>query len=166
MGRGKRSSARPVSALTAGEREAISAVSNILAGGSPLHPLERAFSVEEAQACLDPTSALEIRERGRWLYFVSFAEKDYVVVGKYLFFAPRPELLVRPAALALERGFHHAKISRFKGEWTNHVLCVYWKDDSRLEQMRAMALELDLGFGGWKTDAQTRAEARAEARDF
>lgn len=166
MGRGKRSSARPLSALTAGEQEAISAVSGILAGGSPMHPLERGFSVEEAKACLDPAAALEIRERGRWLYFVSFKEKDYVVVGKYLFFAPRPELLVRPAALALERGFHHAKISRYKGDFPNHVLCVYYRDDSRLEQMRELALELGLAFGGWKTDAQTRAEARAEARDF
>jgi hypothetical protein len=144
--------------LSASDRDAVLAVSNILAGGSPSRPLEQPFSVEEAKACLDPTSVLEIRERGRWVYIVSPEEKDYLVVGKYLFFAPRPELMVRPAALALARGFHHTKISRYRGDWPNHVLCVYWKDDSRLEEMRELAEELELSYGGWKTDAQTRAE--------
>lgn len=160
MGRGKRSAR-----LTPREREAVTAFSSFLAGGSPLQPRERPFSVEEAQACLGPASAVRVQERGRWLYFISPEERDYAIVGKYLFFAPTPAPLVRPAARALERGFHHAKISRYRGRWPKHVLCVYYRDDSRLDEMRVLAGELGLEYGGWKTDAQTRAEARARS-DF
>jgi hypothetical protein len=148
MGRGKRQ-------LNA-DREAVLLFANALSGGA--QPNERSFSVAEAAAVLDD-DRVRAEERGIWLYLLGPRERDYQIVGKYLFFAPVPEALLPLAKEALlEQGFHHGKLSRIRRGYPNHVLCLYWQDGARLEEMRALAAKHGLDYGGWKTDAETRAQ--------
>jgi hypothetical protein len=163
MGRGKR---KERTTLSTAELDALLVMTSFVSGGSPSRPLERPYMVEQARLELgEAVARVELRERGRWLYFSGPQERDYRVIGKYLFFAPEPEALI-PAAVAalLVHDFHHAKLSRYRGGYPKHVLCIYWHGPERLEEMRSLAERLGLEYGGWKTDAQTRAEHEAGPR--
>jgi hypothetical protein len=162
MGRGKRQQTKT------SDREALAAMGSFLAGGSPLHPLELPFMAAEAEAVLGVDVAqVAADERGSWLYLVGPRERDYTSVGKYMFFSPRPEALVPAGRDALlELDFHHGKISRYRRGYPNHVLCVYWYDDSRLEEMGALAAKHGLEYGGWKTNAETRAQIAKHGYSF
>lgn len=82
--------------------------------------------------------------------------------GKYLFFGPDAAALIDLGRwLIKEHGFDCAKVSRY-ARGSDHVLCVYWKDDTRkwelAELHEQMDLEEDQGikYRYWKSNEDTR----------
>ena len=74
---------------------------------------------------------------GYWIWLFSEEHPTYGITGKYLFFCEDKDRLLEIATNEIENhGFHHAKVnnSLLKGQ-TEHVLCLYYKDDSRKNEL-------------------------------
>mgnify|MGYP001099213068 CR=1 FL=1 len=74
---------------------------------------------------------------GYWLWFLSKEKPPYPITGKYLFFSENLDTLKEIALEEIRNnGFHHAKVNlRLIGNSTEHVLCLYYKDDSRKHEL-------------------------------
>lgn len=95
---------------------------------------------------------------GHWLRLISEEEPNYVITGKYLFFSLDIDKLIEIAINEMEKhGFHRAKVnmSLLKGQ-TEHVLCLYYKDDSRkYELAERNKQEYGVKYRYWKSDRAT-----------
>jgi len=94
-----------------------------------------------------------------WLYIRSNAEPPYEIAGKYLFYAPGVTTVIRLAIAEIRhRGFHHAKVAPFLiRRATDHVLCLYYANDSRKHELRERYGDdsPSLRYRYWKSDADT-----------
>ena len=103
---------------------------------------------------------INIEDTGYWLFILSEKKPSYVISGKYLFFSENKERLIEIAKIEiLEHGFHHAKVNNsLLGSKTEHVLCLYYSDDSRKYELAEHYREKyhDLHYRYWKSDGDTR----------
>jgi len=91
-----------------------------------------------------------------WLWFLSKEKPPYSITGKYLFFSENVDVLKEIALKEIEsNGFHHAKVNlRLLGNNTEHVLCLYYKDDSRKYEL-AQKYQGRVKYRYWKSDKDT-----------
>jgi len=104
--------------------------------------------------------ALEIRtiSDGYWLWFLSKEKPPYAIMGKYLFFSGDIEVLEEIALEEIQNnGFHHAKVNlHLIGKNTEHVLCLYYEDDSRKHELAQKYRGNDrVKYRYWKSDEDT-----------
>lgn len=103
-------------------------------------------------------SALEVRTvfDGYWLWFLSKEKPPYNITGKYLFFSENIDVLKEIALEEISKnGFHHAKVNiHLLGKNTEHVLCLYYKDDSRKHEL-AQKYQGRVKYRYWKSDEDT-----------
>lgn len=100
---------------------------------------------------------LRLKFDGFWLW-IEGEKPNYSINGKYLFFDEDKGKLIRIAVNEIENhGFHMAKVNmKLLGSLTEHVLCLYFKDDSRkyeLAQRNKMTYGVKYRF--WKSDEAT-----------
>jgi len=94
-----------------------------------------------------------------WIYLMKEEKPPYRIFGKYLFFNENKERLIEIAKKEIENhDFHVAKVSNtLRGSNTEHVLCLYYKDDSRKNELADRNKhEYDVKYRYWKSDAATR----------
>lgn len=95
---------------------------------------------------------------GYWIWLFSEDKPKYEITGKYLFFSSDKDKLIEIATNEIEKhGFHRAKVnmSLLKGQ-TEHVLCLYYKDDSRkYELAERNKREYGVKYRYWKSDIAT-----------
>ena len=95
---------------------------------------------------------------GYWIWLLSTEKPSYGITGKYLFFSEDKDKLLEIATNEIENhGFHHAKIneSLLEGQ-TEHVLCLYYKDDSRKNEIAERnKQEYKVKYRYWKNDSDT-----------
>lgn len=95
---------------------------------------------------------------GCWLWLISEEKPNYQIIGKYLFFISDKDKLIEIATNEIEKhGFHKAKVNMnlLKGQ-TEHVLCLYYKDDSRkYELAERNKQEYGVKYRYWKSDEAT-----------
>ena len=93
-----------------------------------------------------------------WIRLVSDEKPNYEITGKYLFFNSDKARLIEIAINELENhGFHRAKVNMnlLKGQ-TEHVLCLYYKDDSRKYELAERNNEkYGVKYRYWKSDEAT-----------
>lgn len=97
------------------------------------------------------------------MWLRSSIRPDYEMTGKYLFFSKDRERLLKIAENEiLNHEFHLAKVNtRLIGKNTEHVLCLYYSDDSRKHELaeRARTEYPDVNYRYWKSnDATLRGE--------
>jgi len=102
---------------------------------------------------------------GGWEWFRVSEEPPYQITGKYMFFSINRALLVRIALKELRSGgFHKAKITP-NGSQVEHLLCLYYSDDSRRHELAERYRDRDglkyrdrpeLKYRYWKSDEATR----------
>jgi len=81
------------------------------------------------------------------------------ITGKYLFFHENPKTLLNIAIDEIkEEGFHVAKVNKkILGTGKDHVLCLYYKDDSRKNELAEKYQEKNgVRYRYWKSDEDTR----------
>ncbi len=84
---------------------------------------------------------------------------DFGITGKYLFYHSNPEVLEKIARDEIgNNGFAVAKIStKLFGSQTEHVLCLYYKNDSRKQELAKKYQEKNgIKYRYWKSDEDTR----------
>jgi len=84
---------------------------------------------------------------------------DFEIIGKYLFFHKHPEILAKVAKEEIaDNGFDVAKINNeLLGTSTEYVLCLYYKDDSRKNELAKKYQEKNgIHYRYWKSDEDTR----------
>lgn len=95
---------------------------------------------------------------GYWLWLIGEEKPNYKIIGKYLFFSSDKDKLIEIATNDIEKhGFHEAKVNTnlLKGQ-TEHVLCLYYKDDSRkYELAERNREEYGVKYTYWKSDEAT-----------
>jgi hypothetical protein len=95
---------------------------------------------------------------GAWMWFRSQDDYDYIITGKYLFFSSDYQKLIDIAINEIRNhGFHKAKvnITLLEGQ-TDHVLCLYYKDDSRKDELAERNnQEYKVKYRYWKSDEAT-----------
>ena len=93
---------------------------------------------------------------GYWLWFLSKEKPPYPITGKYLFFSENLDTLKEIALEEIRNnGFHHAKVNlQLVGKNTEHVLCLYYKDDSRKHEF-AQKYQDKVKYRYWKSDEDT-----------
>lgn len=95
---------------------------------------------------------------GYWIWLFSEEKPDYEITGKYLFFNSDIEKLIEIAKKEIEGyGFHEAKVNKnlLEGQ-TEHVLCLYYKDDSRKHELaQRNKQEYGVKYRYWKSDIAT-----------
>ena len=95
---------------------------------------------------------------GYWIWLFSEEKPDYEITGKYLFFSSDREKLIEIAKKEIEgHGFHEAKVNKnlLEGQ-TEHVLCLYYKDDSRKHELaQRNKQEYGVKYRYWKSDIAT-----------
>ncbi|MGZ0019766.1 hypothetical protein [Nitrosomonas sp. wSCUT-2] len=95
-----------------------------------------------------------------WFYLLSKEMPSYKITGKYLFFSSDRDFLQRIAINEIENnGFHKAKIP-LKGFSADgdYVLCLYYKDDSRKNELAEKYRNIDgISYRYWKSDQATRS---------
>lgn len=93
---------------------------------------------------------------GYWLWFASEEKPPYMITGKYLFFSEDFDILKRNATDEISNnGFHHAKINlRLIDNNTEHVLCLYYEDDSRKCEL-VQRYQGKVKYRYWKSDKDT-----------
>ena len=95
---------------------------------------------------------------GHWLWLLSEEKPSYKITGKYLFFNSDQDKLIEIANNEIEKhGFHRAKVNirLLKGQ-TEHVLCLYYKDDSRKYELADRnKQEYGVKYRYWKSDEAT-----------
>jgi hypothetical protein len=103
----------------------------------------------------------EMKERfdGYWIWLLSEQRPDYEILGKYLFFHEDKNKLIEIARNEIENhDFHKAKVNEhlLEGQ-TEHVLCLYYKDDSRkYELAERNKQEYGVKYRYWKSNEATR----------
>jgi len=83
---------------------------------------------------------------------------DFGITGKYLFFNSNPKILEKVAREEIgNNGFDVVKIStELLGRQTEHVLCLYFKDDSRKDELAKKYQEKNgIKYRYWKSDEDT-----------
>lgn len=100
-----------------------------------------------------------IREsNGYWIWLFSGNEPAYGITGKYLFFSEDKDKLIQIATEEIENhDFHVAKVNEnlLEGQ-TDHVLCLYYKDDSRKHELAERnKQEYGVKYRYWKSDEAT-----------
>ncbi len=102
---------------------------------------------------------LKIEDTGYWIYITSEKKPSYAITGKYLFFSENKERLFEIAKNEiLEHYFHVAKInSSLLGSNTDYVLCLYYHDDSRKNELAKRYGDKfsDTKYRYWKRDEDT-----------
>lgn len=95
---------------------------------------------------------------GYWIWLLNTEKPSYGITGKYLFFSEDKDKLLEIATNEIENhGFHHAKVneSLLEGQ-TEHVLCLYYKDDSRKNEIAERnKQEYKVKYRYWKNDSDT-----------
>ena len=95
---------------------------------------------------------------GYWIWLLSEHKPDYRIKGKYLFFDEDMDKLIEIASNEIEKyGFHKAKVNKYllQGQ-TEHVLCLYYKDDSRKHELAERnKQEYGVKYRYWKSDEAT-----------
>jgi hypothetical protein len=95
---------------------------------------------------------------GYWIWLLSKEKFTYDITGKYLFFSDNKNKLLEIATNEIENhGFHHAKVNEnlLEGQ-TEHVLCLYYKDDSRKNEVAERnEQEYRVKYRYWKSDSDT-----------
>jgi len=95
---------------------------------------------------------------GYWIWLFSEEKPNYEITGKYLFFWEDKNRLIEIANNEIgKHGFHEAKLNDtlLKGQ-TEHVLCLYYKDDSRkYELAERNKQEYGVKYRYWKSDLAT-----------
>ena len=83
--------------------------------------------------------------------------KDLGITGKYQFFHANPDVLEKIARDEIENnGFDVAKISAELGNFKYHVLCLYYKNDSRKDELaEKYAGKNGIKYRYWKSDEDT-----------
>ena len=81
------------------------------------------------------------------------------LAGKYLFFSDDQELLLVLAEREIDKhDFSVAKVSRNPSKTGDYVLCLYWHDSSRGQELWARYnAHSFIKFRWWKSNADTRA---------
>jgi len=101
---------------------------------------------------------MEMMFDGYWVWLFSDEKPNYKITGKYLFFSSDKDKLTEMATNEIEKHkFHKAKVNTtlLKGQ-TEHVLCLYYKDDSRKNELAERnKLEYGLKYRYWKSDKAT-----------
>lgn len=98
---------------------------------------------------------MNIQDDGYWIRF-SLDEYTGDSTGKYLFFSPDRELLQSIAKNELKNhNFKYAKMNAPDNRNNDHVLCLYWEDSSRKEELRERYLNTDVAYRGWKSNEAT-----------
>jgi len=83
---------------------------------------------------------------------------DLGITGKYLFFNSNPDILKKVAREEIaNNGFDIAKIAtELLGTQTEYVLCLYYKDDSRKDELAKKYQEKNgIKYRYWKSDEDT-----------
>ena len=96
---------------------------------------------------------------GYWIWLLKEDGPDYKIMGKYLFFDEDKNKLIEIAKNEIENhNFHQAKVNEIKQDGqTEHVLCLYYKDDSRkYELAKRNEQEYKAKYRYWKSDEDTR----------
>lgn len=95
---------------------------------------------------------------GYWIWLFSEEKPNCEITGKYLFFSEDKNKLIEIATNEIEKhGFHEAKVNEhlLKGQ-TEHVLCLYYKDDSRKHELAERnKQEYGVKYRYWKSDEAT-----------
>jgi hypothetical protein len=95
---------------------------------------------------------------GYWIWLLSEKRPDYEILGKYLFFHEDKDKLIEIARNEIDNhGFHEAKVNEhlLEGQ-TEHVLCLYYKDDSRKHELgERNKQEYGVKYRYWKSDEAT-----------
>ena len=84
---------------------------------------------------------------------------EFGITGKYLFFHKNPKILAKVAEEEIaDNGFDVAKINNeLAGTSTEYVLCLYYKDESRKNELAKKYQEKDdIHYRYWKSDEDTR----------
>lgn len=101
---------------------------------------------------------MKITFDGYWIWLFSEEKPNYEIAGKYLFFSSDKDKLIEIATNELEKhGFHEAKVNMnlLEGQ-TEHVLCLYYRDDSRkYELAERNKEEYGVKYRYWKSDEAT-----------
>lgn len=96
---------------------------------------------------------------GEWIWFSKEERPDYKIIGKYLFFSEDKNKLIEIAKNEItNHSFHEAKVNEIKqGSHTEHVLCLYYKDDSRTDELASRnEREYKVKYRSWKSNEDTR----------
>ena len=101
---------------------------------------------------------MKMKFTGYWIWLFSEKKPIYDITGKYLFFSSDKEKLIEIATNEIENHeFHKAKVNNnlLEGQ-TEHVLCLYYKDDSRKHELAERNIQ-DYGvkYRYWKSDEAT-----------
>ena len=95
---------------------------------------------------------------GYWIWLRSTEKLTYEITGKYLFFSDDKNKLIEIAINEIENhGFNHAKVNEnlLEGQ-TEYVLCLYYKDDSRKNEIADRnQQEYKVKYRYWKSDSDT-----------
>lgn len=122
-------------------------------------PTEGADSAPDAVASVTGGPGCSMDFDGYWIHASSGEKPPYDIVGKYLFFSENKDRLIEIARNEiLNHGFHRAKVNaQMLGNNREHVLCLYYRDDSRKDELAERAKsEYQVKFRYWKSDADTR----------
>jgi len=112
-------------------------------------------------------------QMGSWIYFMNEKYRklkfvkikkdstntpdEFGITGKYLFFHTNLDVLEKIARDEIENnGFDVAKISAELGKQPEHVLCLYYKNDSRKDELaEKYAGKNGIKYRYWKSDEDT-----------
>lgn len=101
---------------------------------------------------------MNMKFTGYWIWLFSEKKPNYDISGKYLFFSSDKDKLIGIATNEIENHeFHKAKVNSnlLEGQ-TEHVLCLYYKDDSRKHELAERnKQEYDVKYRYWKSDEAT-----------
>lgn len=101
---------------------------------------------------------MKTKFNGYWIWLFSEEKPNYKITGKYLFFCKDKDKLIEIAINEIENhGFHEAKVNMnlLEGQ-TEHVLCLYYKDDSRKHELADRnKQEYGVKYRYWKSDLAT-----------
>jgi len=95
---------------------------------------------------------------GYWIWLLKEEKPEYQITGKYLFFSKDKGRLIGIATNEIENhSFHKAKVNEhlLNGQ-TEHVLCLYYKDDSRKNELAERNKDgHGVKYRYWKSDEAT-----------
>ncbi len=101
---------------------------------------------------------MNMKFTGFWIWIFSEKKPNYEITGKYLFFSSDKDKLIEIATNEIDNhDFHKAKVNSILLEGqTEHVLCLYYKDDSRKHELAERnRQEYGVKYRYWKSDKAT-----------
>lgn len=102
---------------------------------------------------------MKIEFDGYWIWLETEEQPNYEITGKYLFFSADKNKLIELAKNEIvSHSFHQAKVNESTIDRnTEHVLCLYYKDDSRSDELATRnEQEYKVKFRYWKSDEDTQ----------